>query len=312
MGRDGVQRSDYASVYLCFGLVLPISFARRIARGDGKSRIWIHVLSRAAVLWILGMISEGHLLTWSLDKIHVYCNALHAIAAGMIIASALLLHCGRTAQILITAALLLGYWALLALTPVPGLGTPSWAEGANLPAYVDKFLLGPFDDGTPYTWILPSVGFGVTAMLGAFAGKWLISAHRPTVKAVGLIGAGTILAAAGLAWEPHCPMVKRMWTGSFALYSGGWSLGLLGLFYWIIDVVDVKRWAFPLVVIGSNAIVAYMSWGFIRFDDFAAKIIGGLVTYLGPWNDAVHWLLATLICWLMLYFLYRKKTFVKI
>jgi predicted acyltransferase len=294
------------------GVVLPISLARRIAAGDSKRRIWAHVLTRVAVLWVFGMIYEGHLLTWTIAKVHLYCNTLHAIAAGMVIAAVLLLHCKRSVQILITAALLLGYWALLVLTPVPGIGSPSLAIEANLPAYVDKLLLGPFDDGTPYTWILPSVGFGVTAMLGAFAGQWLVSERRPIVKGLGLIAAGILSAAVALAWEPAFPIVKRMWTGPFTLYSGGWSLGLLGLFYLLIDVAGWKRWAFPLVVIGSNAIFAYMSCVFIKYDVIAVQIIGGLSAFLGPWNDAAKGFLATLICWLLLYFLYRKKTFLKI
>jgi predicted acyltransferase len=311
---EGVAFKDLIMPLFIFisGVVLPISLARRIARGDGKGRIWMHILTRAAILWVFGLIYEGHLLTWTINKLHLYCNALHAIAAGMIIAAFLLLHCTRLVQILITAALLLGYWALLALTPVPGIGSPSLAIEANLPAYVDKLLLGRFDDGIAYTWILPSAGFGVTAMLGAFAGQWLVCDRRPLVKALCLIAAGVIFAAAGLAWKPAFPMIKQMWTGSFALYSGGWSLGLLGLFYLLIDVAGFRRWAFPFVVIGANAILAYMSCVFIKYDALAAQLIGGLSYFLGPCNDAARGLLATLICWLLLYFLYRKKTFLKI
>jgi len=200
----------------------------------------------------------------------------------------------------------------MTLVPVPGYGAGVLTPDGNLAIYLDKLILGQFQDGTSYTWILSSMTFGCTVMLGAMAGELLRSERKQTAKVLWLLGAGVGCLLLGLMWGNWFPIINHLWTSSLVLFSGGWCLLLLALFYLVIDVWGLRKWAFGFVVIGMNAIAVYMATRLFDFHHIGNIFVGGLDKWLGPWNDFVQTTAAFAVVWLILYWMYRKKSFIKI
>jgi len=296
------------------GVALPFSFARRLERGESKGRIYRHVLYRVVILWVLGMIAQGHLLEYELPKLHFYSNTLQTIAAGYLISAILVLNLRLRWQFVVTAALLLLYWGLLMLVPVPGQGADHLGQQDNLAIYIDRLILGPYQDGTnpPYTWILSSMAFGAMVMIGVFAGQLLRSNLGKPRKAMILLGAGVACVAVGWGWGQIFPIIKHLFTSSMVLFAGGWSLLLLGLFYLVIDVLRLRRWSFFFVVIGMNAIAVYMATHVFDFRALGDIFVRGLSRWTGNWHDFVRALAGFAILWLILFYMYRKRTFIKV
>jgi len=297
------------------GTAMPFSFAKRLGQGQSKARLYVHIVFRVIVLWVLGMVVQGRLLQYDLSQLRLYSNTLQAIAAGYLIASIILLSLRGHWQAVVTVALLLVYWGLLALVPVPGFGAGQLTEDGNLPIYLDKLILGPYQDGTPYTWILSSMTFAATVMMGAFAGQLLRSDLGKARKTLFLLGAGVACIYLGSWWGRIFPIIKHIWTSSMVLYAGGWSLVLLGLFYLVIDVMRLRFLAFPFVVIGRNAIFAYVAASLFMwpvFRNIAAVFLSGLESRLGIWYDMTIAVGGFAVLWLVLFCMYRKKTFIKI
>jgi predicted acyltransferase len=172
-------------------------------------------------------------------------------------------------------------------------------------------------------------------MLGLFAGQLVRSGQSNLRKVLWLVllGAGCLLA--GLfwsgwvasrypgvrwfgkdwsSWPVWFPIIKNRWTSTFVLFAGGWSFLLLAFFYLVIDVWGFRRWAVPLVAIGMNSIFAYMAWNLFRgaFRTAAEVFLGGLRRHVGPWYETMVWAGAAALLWLLLYWMYRTKTFVKV
>jgi predicted acyltransferase len=293
------------------GVSMSFSFARRMAQNEGRATVWRHVAKRFALLFLLGIVIDNNLLAFDLSNLHLYSNTLQAIACGYLAASVIMQYMGILGQELSCLVTLVLYGALLAWVPVPGHAAGLLAPDCNLALYVDDMLLGRFRDGTPYTYVLSSIGFSATVLLGVLAGHVLKApGKRPSAKAAWLAAGGIAGLAAGEFLSLWQPVIKHIWTSSFVLLAGGWSAILLALFYWIIDVQGVRRWAFVFVVIGSNALAVYT----------ATEVAGNYLTG-DPREGAVtlpawlHFILAlgVFACiWSVLYALYRKRIFLKV
>jgi predicted acyltransferase len=294
------------------GVAMPFSVGKRIERGDGRRRIYGKLLYRVAMLWILGMVAQGHLLAFDINNLQFYSNTLQAIAAGYLISGIALVELSVRRQAALAGSLLVVYWALMRFIPVPGHGAGVLTPDGNLAMWIDKALLGRFQDGTTYTWILSSLGFGATVLMGVLAGHLLRSPLSGARKALSLAISGMGCLLAGWLWGFDFPIIKHIWTSSMVLWSGGLCLLLLAAFYWAIDVKGYRRWAFFFNVIGMNAIVAYIAPDIINFSQISNTLFGGLAKHLG---DAGNFLLAfgaLGVLWLVLYYLYRNRTFVRI
>src|SRR4029078_10722960 len=176
-------------------------------------------------------------------------------------------------------------------------------------------------DGTnpPYTWVLSGITFTATTQLGVFGGYILRGGSKPIMKFFWLILLGTACLAGGWAWAEylHFPIIKHIWTSSMVLWAAVCSYLLLALFYLVIDVVGLRFLAFPLVVIGMNAIVAYVAYHLvIPFETISKTLVGGIARHLNGLLENSRALLLTLttviLVWLMLYHLSRHKIFVRI
>jgi predicted acyltransferase len=198
--------------------------------------------------------------------------------------------------------------------PVPGIGAGLLIPDYNWANYLDfHFLPGSLYVGTwdneGYLSTIPAVA---TAMLGIFTGYWLKSKNSPNKKALGLLVGGIISILLALVWDIWFPINKLLWSSSYVLFAGGWSMILLSLFYWVIDVKGYRKWAFPFVVIGVNAIAIYFFGGYISFSGFAKRVVGGMwVTAAGHYGPLLIATATYLATWYLLYWLYKKKIFIK-
>jgi predicted acyltransferase len=260
------------------------------------------------------MAAQGNLLDFDLSRLSLYCNTLQAIGAGYLIAGLIMLNVGVVMQIATTALLLLVYWALLMWVPVADLGTGVLQPDANVALAVDQYLLGSFRAQNSYTWILSSMGFGATVLLGVLSGHVLRSRLTPWLRVAALTAIGVGCLAGGWIWDHWLglPIIKHIWTSSMVLWAGGWSFLLLALFYLVIDVLNFRRLAFPFIVIGMNAITIYMAHHFISFNDIADGLVGGLASHLGDAGPALIAFTTMSLVWLLLYHMYRHKIFLRI
>jgi len=294
------------------GVVLPYSISRRLEQCQSRSKIYLHILKRSIVLILLGLILNG-LLRFNWPQMR-WPGVLQRIGLCYFFAALLVVHTKWRTQAIIVAAVLLLYWAAMMLIPVPGFRAGVLTKEGCLSSYIDQkvvpgVLYYKYGDNEGVISTLPAV---CTALLGALAGHWLRSNRSGNIKAGGLLIAGIVTLIAGYLWGTVFPIIKIIWTSSYVLYAGGWSLLLLAFFYWIIDVRGYKRWAFFFTVIGANPITIYFLRGLVDFDGIAGLFLAGLAKYAGPAGPLVLLAGVVIIEWLFLWFLFKHKIFFKV
>ena len=321
------------------GAALPFSIAARLARGQTFGRMFVHALWRSLALIALGIFLR------SLDRSRTYWtfeDTLTQIGLGYPMLF-LLAFASIRIQAVAFAAILVGFWAAFVLYPLPGpefsypsVGVPAdWPhlysgflahfnKNSNLSWAFDTWFLNLFPRLEPFRFnrggwsTLSFIPTLATMILGVWCGEWLKSARGAGDKLKGLIAAGVVLALAGLLlqWLHVVPIVKRIWTPSYTLYSGGLVLLMLAAFYFALELKGWRRWAFPLLVIGANSIAVYvMSW---TLEDFVkgalARHFGqALFTVLGPpFEPVLKGAAVVFVFWLVLWWMYRRRIFLRI
>jgi predicted acyltransferase len=320
------------------GVALPYSIASRLARGGTFGKMWAHAIWRSVILVALGIFLRS---MHSPQTYFTFEDTLTQIGLGY----PLLFLVGFMRprwQWTALAVILAGYWLAWALYPAPGpgfdyqaVGVPAnwahnfsgfaahWNKNSNLGNAFDQWFLNLLPRTTPFVFngggyltlsFIPTLG---TMILGLVAGRWLRES-APRIPMKRLLIAGVIGIAAGLLlhFTGICPVVKRIWTPSWTLFSGGACFLLLAVFSWVIDVKGFRKWAFPLVVIGMNSIAAYL----------IAHLFGNFIAssfriHLGPnafkiFGDGLEPFLlgmaVLLMYWLILFWMYRRKLFLRI
>lgn len=293
------------------GAVIPFSLGKR-ALEKNKSSIYIHLIRRFIILFILGWIVQGRILDLDLDRFRIFSNTLQAIAVGYLVSSLAFIHLKQKGRYILFGSCLVVYALLLTLPHIPNLGRSELLPNKNFVFYIDKLVLGRFHDGLQYTWLLTGFGFIATTMSGMFAGELLksgLSGKKITSYLV-LIGfAGIVLGIVLGIWHP---VVKKIWSSSFVLLTSGICFLLLALFYWVMDVKKLTKWAFPLRVIGMNAITAYVISHIINFPKLANGVLHGLQQFSGNWYNLITTIGGFLMLYGMIWYMYSKKTFIKI
>jgi predicted acyltransferase len=320
------------------GVALPFSLAKRRAGGQAFGTMVKHAVWRALALTFLGVFlrSLHHPQTY-----YTFEDTLSQIGMGYVFLF-LLAWTTPKVQIATLAAILFGYWAAFALYPVPPAGfayqtvgvtanwphlsgfAAHWDKNTNSAAAFDQWFLNLFPREEPFRFndggylTLSFVPTLATMILGLLTGQFLRQPKSQFNKiammagvGIGCLALGALLDAAGI-----CPSVKRIWTPSWVIFSGGWTLLLMAAFYAVIDCAGWRRWAFPLVVVGMNSISMYVTdhlW-----DDsikstlpiFLGKDIYNIIgrTY-APATEMVFMLL---VLWLICYWMYRRNLFLKI
>jgi predicted acyltransferase len=317
---EGLTFYDFIFPLFIFvtGVSIVLALPRLVER-EGRAGAHLHVLRRAALLYVLGLIFYGGLSQhWSDIR---FVGVLQRIAICYLVASLLFLNVGRRGLIVALVALLGGYWALMTFVPVPGIGPGSFSRDANLADWIDaRYLPGRLWDKTrdPEGLLstLPAIG---TCLLGVLAGLLLKDSRlTPTQKSIWLISSGVAMIFAGYLWGLQFPVIKLIWTSSFVLVTGGYSAVLLGVMHQMIDVWRWKAWATIFVWIGANAIALYFINGVAGFEPFALRFVGGDVKV---WLDqtvtpgtgvfAAH-LLGLVFAVALAGFLYHRKIFLRV
>lgn len=297
------------------GVSLSFSIAKRKRMNESPRSIYAHAVKRAVILFILGMVAQGNLLEFNLATLHPFYSVLHGIAAGYLIATVVTMNFKAKGQAITTAVFLVGYWILLLTIPVPGVGRGVLTPTGNAATYIDHLVLGRFyyvPLGQENTWFLSYLGFAASVLLGVLAGELLLSGRSKKVKCLMLYGYGAGLLVLGLVWSIWLPIIKLLWTSSFVLVAGGVSCLMMATFYLLIDVLGYKKWVFPFTVIGMNALAVYMATGLFDFRKIGNIFVGSLLPRVGRWDDVLAYSASLAIIWLILYWMYRTQTFVKL
>ncbi|WP_415909205.1 acyltransferase family protein [Oleiharenicola sp. Vm1] len=262
------------------GAAVPLSLDKLVAQG-GRAAAWRRLARRTLLLFALGVFYYG-----GIGSEPRLLGVLQRLALCYGATSVLYLWLRPRGLTAVFVALLAGYWALLTFVPVPRFGAGDFREGHNLTNWIDAHWLplrkwnGDHDpEGLLST--LPAIA---TCLLGVFASKWLTDATRSARGRVGgLAGAGVVLVALGWLWGAQFPVIKNLWTSSFVLVAGGWSLLLLAAFYQVIDVWRVQGWARPFLWVGANSLLIYLVSNVVDFAALSARFAGGPVA---AWLDA--------------------------
>jgi predicted acyltransferase len=297
------------------GISMAFSFSYQLEKNT-KKHIYRSLIKRTIILLLLGMVVNGALQFNGYESTR-FASVLGRIALSCFFAALIFLNCSLPKQLIWFALLLLGYWAAMTLIPVPSFGAGVLTAEGNLSGYIDRLFLPGKLHRTAYDpeGLLSTIPATGTALLGLFTGQFLRSekftAHEKTVY---MFGSGILLIVLGLLWSEVFPINKNMWTSSFVLYAGGWSMMLFAVFYSIIDVAGFKKWAMPFVWMGCNAILIYMAaHGIVNFESTSAFLFGGLYKQTPEiWHSVFLWTGVALIQFSALYFLYKKKLFLKL
>ena len=295
------------------GVSTAFSFESRRAGGLTRKSLFFYALRRGLLLVLLGAVYNG-LLNFDFAN-QRWASVLGRIGLAWMLAAWITLTTGTRGRLLWAAGLLLGYWALMMLVPVPVHGAGDLTRGHSLADWIDQRIVpgrlhrGDHDPEGLFS-TLPAIA---TALLGTLAGTWLRRADLgATRRLAGLLAAGLGLLAAGYLWSLWFPLNKRLWTSSFVLVCGGWSLVLLALFHALFDLHPAsgaaRRVTFVLSVIGAHSLAAYMTARFVDYEALA-RLIGGGAIERSLLHEAWIPLMAVALLWgtLLVWHLSRQR-----
>ena len=334
---DGFQFMDtiFPTFLFMAGASFPFSCAKSMERGMSRGRIALRCFRRFVTLALLGWLVQGFFAEFNFATFRIP-SVLGYIGFGWMVAAWLYLYVKSPwARLAVGAAILAGVTIAMGLIPAPDaanfawptevlknrfaqFGTGNFSPVGNIGCWLDRTVLGNhilnkglFDNeglgGLPCTV--------VTAMLGMFAGEIVriggtVATGR---KALLLLGASVVSLVAGLVLSHWCPIIKNLWSPSFVLVAAAYAFALFSLFYWIVDVKGARRWCFFFQVIGMNSITIYVWQNLVPMGDVARAFLGGAASLLPEHAALVLMSIGHIsLCWLLLWFLYRKNVFLKV
>ncbi len=310
----------YDLIFPLFEFVMGMSIVfslSTILKKDGKTAAYKRLLRRFVLLFILGIIYYGGISEgWSNVRIF---GVLQRLAVTYLFAGILFIHFKPRGVAVISAVILIAYWILNVFVSVPGIGRISMTPEYNWAQYIDSVILPGRKFGADGTWdilgILSTFPAIVSCTLGIFASLILLDGDKPEYKKVYyLLGTGIALLLVGLAGSVSFPIIKKIWSSTYVLVSGGLSFILMGLFYWFIDVLGYKKWTLFFVWIGVNPITIYMLRKLMDFNKLASFIVGGTTDSKSPdhWGYLLVMTVSMLLSLLFLRFLYNRKIFIRV
>ena len=343
---NGMTATDlvFPGFLFIVGITTVFSVEARLARGATRAQLALHTIQRAAILFALGIVVNGFPY-FHLAHLRIY-GVLQRIAVCYLVVALFYIVDKRVwTKIVVLALILAGYWALVRWVPVPGAGVPGrdvafLDHNRNIVAWVDRQLMpghlyedSPDHDARDPEGLLsdlPAIG---TTLVGLLAGLWLRRRKEFSTRTLGLVAGAAACMAAGYFWSIWFPLNKKMWTSSYVLAAAGWSLALLAFAWW---AVEQKGWGktktgkavlWPWLVLGSNAITAYMIsellpgvFNLLSFHAGGKEVDPEHWVYLhlfmripdSGWRALAYSITYTAVCFIPVWVLYRKKIFVKI
>lgn len=318
---------------LIVGVAIPLAFEKRRADGGTLTDLYWKIARRTLLIFAIGLFLNwfpptsdpvGRLLSLRIPGV------LQRIALCYGVAAILYLQFGRPALRRITGGLLLGYWLLLRLVPAPGFSAGDLTREGSLPSWVDRTLLAghiyrPQYDPEGLLSTIPAVA---TALIGVLAGQWLRTRREGMERAAGLFAAGVLLLLAGYGWSALFPLNKALWTSSYVLFTAGLGLLLFALCYWLVDLQGIRRWAWPFVVFGVNALALFILSGImadllteihLTLPDGTAETLRTYLyrrlftSWLTPLNASLAYAISyVLFWWGVMWGFYRRKIFFRV
>ncbi len=297
------------------GVATPYSLGKEIEKGKSRDQLLFRVIKRGLILVLLGVVYNNGLELRPFSEIR-FGSVLGRIGLAYMFANIIYLYTKQRGQIIWFCSLLIGYWLLILFNAAPGFSRGDLTMEGNFISYLDrlvmpgKLYLGIHDPEGLFSTI-PAIG---TGLLGIYAGNLLknspITMQR---KALHLLIMGIASLVLAQIWNLVFPINKNLWTSSFVLHVGGYSLILLSLFYYVIDILGFKKWAFFFSVIGMNSILIYMSGQFINWHYTTESTFKWLVQWIGePYNAVIFVMCLLLVKWVFLYVLYKKNVFLRV
>ncbi|MDB6058174.1 MAG: hypothetical protein JWO95_2018 [Verrucomicrobiales bacterium] len=282
----------------------------RMLEERGRAATIGRIIKRSALLVFFGVVY----MAWGYGGFWL-AGVLQRIGTSYLFAALLFCFFRPKALVAICSACLVGYWALLRFVPMPGVDHPSFEHGLNLAFWIDQhFLPGNKFEGT----ILSTIPSVANCLLGVFAGLLITNEKiADTRKPIWLIGAGLTSLVIGYTWGEFFPIIKMLWTSTYVLVACGYSAILLGVFYQVIEIWKIRKWATPFVWIGSNAITIYLVSAFFGFRKLAGRFTGGEVQQFFDahlWNsgELVRAVVALALMFCVVRFLYTRKIFIRL
>lgn len=298
------------------GVSLSLSLTRNLEKGIGKTDLYKKAFRRMIILFILGLIYKNSPIHFLEPSTIRFSSVLGRIGIATFITTLLYLNFSDRQRLYWVAGILLTYYAVLFLIPVPGYGAGDLSFEGNLTGWVDRHIMpgkliqGIYDENA-LTADLPAA---CITILGAWAGN-IINRKNTTdpKKVLWLTLTGAVLVGLGLLWGLHFPINKRLWSSSFILLTSGMGFLALSLFFLVIEVWHYRKWAFFFKVIGMNTLAIYFAYRFISFDHTSRLLFDGFYTLFDEkWHEVMVSIGTIALVWTFLYILYRKKIYIKV
>lgn len=304
------------------GVSTPFSVGRELEKGTTRQKLLWRVIKRGLILVLLGLFVNNGLQILPISEIR-FPSVLGRIGIAYMLANIIYLYSKEWMQVFWFCFFLIGYYLLLKFTAAPGFHAGDLTPQGNFASFMDRTILpGRFYVPYPGTHTnmhdpeglfstIPAIS---TALLGIWAGRALKKpGERQMAKVARLSIAGAVLIVIALIWDLDFPINKNLWSSSFTCLVGGVSLLLMALFYYICDVRGYQKWAFFFKVIGMNSILIYISGHIINWDFTNLALFKWLGQLAGEaWGAVLLAFTYILVKWVFLYFLYKKKTFLRV
>lgn len=287
------------------GVAMPFALARRMEQGATERELFWHVAARSIRLILMSQI----LMSISRGSLHFQLiNVLAQIGITYFLCY-LIMQLKFRWQVAIAALILIGHWALF--VAFPGTEGPFLSKTTNLGAVMDKAIFGRVNSG--YWATLNFLTSTATTLFGVWTGQLLQSrrSHGEKMRIMAIFAAACLVL--GLIIHPWNPIIKRICTTSFTLYSAGWVLLMLLAFYWVVEVLGYRKWVFPLVVVGANSIFIYSVDMVLRgWLNRAVGVFTLNFQWLGDFAPVAQACAVLLVMWYLCYWLYQRKIFFKL
>ncbi|MDJ0766991.1 MAG: DUF5009 domain-containing protein [Myxococcota bacterium] len=310
------------------GVAMAFSLIPRIEKGDDKSRLFYKILKRSLIIIGVGLFLNAFPRFDLLDM--RYPGVLQRIGIVYFFASVIAMKTDARGQAVIAGLLLLVYWGLMTLIPVPGYGIASLTPEGNLGAFIDRAVFGThtWQDGWDPEGLLSTIPAVATTLAGLLTGHFLrLGKDRKEIAGwMFVVGWGGIIL--GLAWNIVFPINKNLWTSSYVVFTAGAALQFLGVSYWLIDIKGWRGWAFPGIVFGMNAIAVYVLSGIVVDTLYLIQVQSGggetvslyswiyqnlFASWAGPLNGSLAFALSYIgVLFGAMYLLYRRRIFIKV
>ena len=312
------------------GVSITLALGPRLGKADVSRNVYWKIIKRALIIFALGLFLAGFPY-FHLSTIRVM-GVLQRIALCYLCVALIFLKTNLRKQLIITAALLVGYWLVMTFVPAPGFQPGDYSREGSIASFIDRKVLGShiWSQGKIYDpeGLLSTLPAIATTLLGVISGELLRSQRKQYEKVSLLFIAGLGCIIVGWLWNLFFPINKSLWTSSYVLFTGGLAMQFLALCYWLIDMKGYRRWAKPFVVFGVNAITLFVGSGLMarlmglikvpRADGTKIALKTWiyewlLLSWAPPYPASLSFAIAFILLWLgLMWILYKRKIFIKV